>query len=407
LYSGDDEPIYNQLVGRSLRKTRQTDYTREGIDLGTPSTDMNAHSEKVDRAVSASQDPQRMRRQSTELSAATNAEPPIPTPLERKNPDITKNNAQSSLPKDPVPDRHSSAREEIVCKPLPKHPATLSPYDPSRFFAGSEHEKTQPARADLLKEAKTAAALHFESDLDTPRYDVPGQTYSPPVTQDTSLASELITIDLTLDGISDDCSPSSFSTHLPPAIKDVDPLTPIDSDTKDTTAGTSPDNTKELACPKIPSNARLNENPYQSIFKMAPPPKKKLYFDSEHAKKVLDGHLRNHAKATTTPIKFSFAVRHSASHADRFTFCPFTFFTMSLREFVAALPMDDKDQITGLCIRQYGLITSLRQVYLYNEEVFGNIRDEFIRYIESDIKNAKCTGKRLDYEISIEPIMDD
>ena len=148
------------------------------------------------------------------------------------------------------------------------------------------------------------------------------------------------------------------------------------------------------------------ENPYQARLDI--PSKKQPYVDCEHAKFVLDNHLRSHATNTDTPIKFAFAVRHCTGHADRFTFSPYSFFAMSLQEFVEALPMEDKEKIAGLCIRQYsGTITHLRQVYLYNEEVFGNIREEFMRHIENDIRKAKGMGKRLDYEISIEPLTDD
>ncbi|KAJ4131089.1 hypothetical protein NW768_006630 [Fusarium equiseti] len=149
-----------------------------------------------------------------------------------------------------------------------------------------------------------------------------------------------------------------------------------------------------------------SENPYRALLNI--PSKRQLYFDCEHARSVLDNHLRSHTTHTDTPIKFAFAVRHCTGHADRFTFSPYSFFDMTLQEFVEALPMEDKEKITGLCIRQYsGTVTHLRQVYLYNEEVFGNIREEFMRHIENDIRKAKCMGKRLDYEISIEPLTDD
>jgi hypothetical protein len=128
------------------------------------------------------------------------------------------------------------------------------------------------------------------------------------------------------------------------------------------------------------------------------------YYNPSTARRILNTHLRGHAKETATPIMFSFAVHHRTGHGDRFIFSPFDFFEMSLKEFIIALPMENKGLITGLCIRQYGPRLCLRQVYLYNEEVFGNIREQFLRHVENDIRGAKCDGKRLDYEISIEPL---
>ncbi|RGP70307.1 hypothetical protein FLONG3_7485 [Fusarium longipes] len=399
LFSGDDEPIYKQLVGRSQRKTRKTDYGLENTGLGESSTDANSDSEKVDRAVSPC-------REQPELPTPTNAEPAGHETVERENLDEATNNVENDSLQHSASEEQDSIHEEVVCKPLPSDSAKPFPCDRSPFVPESDHEQDPKGRAGIVKDNRTAAALHYESELAIPPCHVPGQAYLPPHTRNISLSSGSMPADLTPDGI-DDYSPTTLSTKLSPATEDINPIV-LDSDTKGSSARASTDNTKELSCPKIPKNAQLNENPYQSIFDMAPPLKKQLHFDSEHAKKILDSHLRNHAKATSTPIKFSFTVRHSASHADRFTFCPFAFFTtMSLEEFVAALPMEDKHHITGLCIRQYGPITCLRQVYLYNEEVFGNIRDEFIRHIESDIRKARSTGKRLDYEISIEPIVDD
>jgi hypothetical protein len=128
------------------------------------------------------------------------------------------------------------------------------------------------------------------------------------------------------------------------------------------------------------------------------------YYNPSTARRILSTHLRGYAKETATPIMFSFAVHHRTGHGDRFTFSPFDFFEMTLKEFIIALPMENKGLITGLCIRQYGPRLCLRQVYLYNEEVFGNIREQFLRHVERDIRGAKYDGKRLDYEISIEPL---
>ncbi|KAG5747099.1 hypothetical protein H9Q70_010228 [Fusarium xylarioides] len=128
-------------------------------------------------------------------------------------------------------------------------------------------------------------------------------------------------------------------------------------------------------------------------------------YDTAAARRLLSSHIRGHTTNTPTPLQFSFSF-HDGSHGDPFSISAVEFFTMTLRQFMDVLPMNDKEMIIGLCIRQYGPKFCLRQVYLYNEAVFGNIRQQFLRCIESDTRDVKNHGKRLDYEISIEPLTD-
>ncbi|EXL43570.1 hypothetical protein FOCG_13971 [Fusarium oxysporum f. sp. radicis-lycopersici 26381] len=128
-----------------------------------------------------------------------------------------------------------------------------------------------------------------------------------------------------------------------------------------------------------------------------------ISYDTAAARRLLSSHLRGHNTDTPTPLQFSFSF-HDGSHGDPFNISAVEFFTMTLKQFMDVLPMNDKEMITGLCIRQYGPKFCLRQVYLYNEDVFGNIRQQFLRCIESDTRDVKNHGKRLDYEISIEPL---
>ena len=116
---------------------------------------------------------------------------------------------------------------------------------------------------------------------------------------------------------------------------------------------------------------------------------------------------RKHSTVCSTQIiiQFSFSF-HDGSHGDPFSISAVEFFTMTLRQFMDVLPMNDKEMIVGLWIRQYWPKFCLRQVYLYNEAVFGNIRQQFLRCIESDTRDVRNHGKRLDYEISIEPLRD-
>ncbi|KAL9574448.1 hypothetical protein ACKAV7_001313 [Fusarium commune] len=128
-----------------------------------------------------------------------------------------------------------------------------------------------------------------------------------------------------------------------------------------------------------------------------------ISYDTAAARRLLSSHLRGHTTDTPTPLQFSFSF-HDGSHGDPFNMSALDFFTMTLKQFMDVLPMNHRELITGLCIRQYGPKFCLRQVYLYNEDVFGNIREQFLRCIESDTRDVKNHGKRLDYEISIEPL---
>jgi hypothetical protein len=130
---------------------------------------------------------------------------------------------------------------------------------------------------------------------------------------------------------------------------------------------------------------------------------KSISYDTAAARRLLSSHLRGYTQDTPTPIQFSFSF-HDGGHGDPFNISAVDFFSMTLKQFVEVLPMSHKEMITGLCIRQYGPKFCLRQVYLYNEDVFGNIREQFLRCIESDTRDVKNHGKRLDYEISIEPL---
>ncbi|QPC75370.1 hypothetical protein HYE68_006122 [Fusarium pseudograminearum] len=342
--------------------------------------------------------------------AALNAESTKPETPEEDIPADVRTIIQSSSSKDSVTDKPVCNYAPRV-KPLREKVANYSSRRHSRSVPQKGTDKTSTPTlgpqtdAKPQKEAETIAVRRLVSRLDTPNYVPEQQTCLPPLSQDNP-PSETIPVDLTLDGLPD--SPTFFRTKDPSATKNTNPYIPNDIDDKYATARTIQAEANESPFIKTCKDTS-NENPYHSLFKMATPKKKhvhfdpelvsndkKPHFDSEHAKKILNSHLRNHAKATSTPIRFSFSMRHSASHADMFKFSPIAFFTMSLRELVAALPMEDKDQISGLCIRQYGLVVCLRQVYLYNEEVFGNVRDEFISYVETDIWNAKCTGAKLD-----------
>ncbi|KAF9773068.1 hypothetical protein IL306_009182 [Fusarium sp. DS 682] len=181
---------------------------------------------------------------------------------------------------------------------------------------------------------------------------------------------------------------------------------------------------------ETPSNPAVNDNQSkvgQNLAKEMPPPASlpktsppregqstlmakaesgNLAYDPEAARRFLAAHLCGYTKDTLTPIKFSFSVHHLGGHGDPFNISPVDFFSMTLKKFMDILPMDHKEMITRLCIRQYGPKFCLRQVYLYNEDVFGNIREHFLRRIESDTRDEKNHGKRLDYEISFEPLRD-
>ncbi|KAL6919685.1 hypothetical protein FSST1_003711 [Fusarium sambucinum] len=418
LFVSDDELIRDQLVDCNSSEIKQDTFNVE-CD-GLPG-DLPANAE---HAV-----PQTLEENNPTTAKAEPAEPAVPQTLEENNPRDVTENIQNNPPKDSVPERTSSSDVQgtIFCKPL-REKVTSSPYNPYRPVFEKETE-TPKAGISHRKKTKVNAVSRFRSRLNSPMY-VPEQTYTPPVFRDAFVFSgpseppessaylETKTTNFTPDGMpADGYSDSFFTTNPPLPIKVTNvPINHVidNKDGQGRAIGDKTDKAEELPYKKAFTDSSLNKNPYQSVVKIPMAsekglfPENKLNFDSEHAKHVLDSHLRNHAKGTTTPIRFSFSLRHSNSHTNRINnISSFDFFTMSLREFVVALPLKDKDQISGLCIRQYGPITHLRQVYLYNEDVFGNIRDEFIRYIESDISDAKCTGRPLDYEISIEPIMDD
>lgn len=280
-----------------------------------------------------------------------------------EDPENARKKVKEAVPHESATERRSSVLDETTISVRPTNAAPLS------------HGCSEPGENMMVPQAHMSylGEVENESKLDA-------TTHFAGPSHGLSIAPGQIPVDLTddIDGISDSWA---LGDDL-----------------------TAPKGLDDMRGPRFPREKC--ENPYQALLDI--PSKKQPYFDCEHAKSVLDNHLRSHATHTDTPLKFAFAVRHCTGHADRFTFSPYSFFAMSLQEFVEALPMEDKEKITGLCIRQYsGTITHLRQVYLYNEEVFGNIREEFMRHIENDIKKAKCMGKRLDYEISIEPLTDD
>ncbi|KAF4449419.1 hypothetical protein F53441_7281 [Fusarium austroafricanum] len=169
----------------------------------------------------------------------------------------------------------------------------------------------------------------------------------------------------------------------------------------------SPKPVKEIS-PHLTEKAETKASPPAEPLKLVVPKTDDdvdIGYNATAARQFLSTHLRGHAKATVTPIMFSFSI-HLTNDGDRLKLSPFDFFEMTLKKFMMILPLENKDTVTGLCIRQYGPKFCIRQVFLYNEDVFGNIREQFLRYIESDTKEPKNHGKRLDYEISIEPLRD-
>ncbi|KAG8350175.1 hypothetical protein FVEN_g11641 [Fusarium venenatum] len=244
-----------------------------------------------------------------DLPAAANAEHAVPQTLEENNPRDVAENIQSNPPEDSAPERPSSSdvQDTIFCKPL-REKVTSSPYNPYRPVFEKE---TETPKAGIYRRKRPKLMQYPASDRGSIRRynkDDPGRAI-----------------------------------------------------------GDKTDKADELPYKKAFTDSSLNKNPYQSVVKIPMAsekglfPENKLNFDSEHVKHVLDSHLRNHAKGTTTPIWFSFSLRHSNSHTNRINnISSFDFFTMSLREFVVALPLKDKDQISGLFILKYGPITHLR-----------------------------------------------
>ncbi|KAM0344382.1 hypothetical protein ACHAPU_007566 [Fusarium lateritium] len=344
-FHAQEEDLYSQLEGRAKRRTRQKDYGREGSELGP----FTCRFPTVDRAFSVNRDPFCMNRQSI-------AAPVAPMTVETMGTSAEDDGTAESA----VPGRDSfvgSAHEicsEIVYKPPPKPLATPAPevyvaFEPGDAEMGvieEEHAVTAPQ--------ENTAASSPQSDTNTSSKGSKGTTKSP--------------------------NPQDTITSRRPG------------------SGRA----KTLPYNPIPKNS-----PSTDAFLLQKPKTKfpgETNYNSCNAKRILNAHLRGRAKETATPIMFSFAVHHRTGHGDRFTFSPYDFFGMTLNKFMIALPMENKGLIAGLCIRQYGPRLCLRQVYLYNEEVFGNIREEFMRHVETDISCAKHDGRRLDYEISIEPL---
>jgi hypothetical protein len=368
-FHSQEEGLYSQLEGRANRRTRQKDYGREGYELGPFSSRFGT----VDRAVSVNRDPFMMNRLSVAAPVAPMGGPTEPT-IE-SNDGAAENNGRS--PRTSVAPRRNSfvsathdTRSQIVDKPLPKPSAPVAQQKSGEFGFENNAEIAPMEEEYVATEPQEArAASHPQSDGDI---------------------SSKVLDDAT-------ASPGPVDTILPPVDVPLAENNPIITSIRPSsgTSKTSPDTT-------IQKNSPSTDGLPLQIPK--PGIQSNTYYNPSTARRILNTHLRGYAKETATPIMFSFAVHHRTGHGDRFTFSPFDFFEMSLKKFIIALPMENKGLITGLCIRQYGPQLCLRQVYLYNEEMFGNIREQFLRHVENDIRGAKYDGKRLDYEISIEPL---
>ncbi|KAF4999190.1 hypothetical protein FGRMN_2649 [Fusarium graminum] len=356
-FHAQEEDLYSQLEGRAKRRTRQRDYGREGSELGPFTSRFPA----IDRAISVNRDPFCMNRQSVAAPVAPMAVETIGRSTESER--VDDGTTESVLPRrDSFVSSAHEIRSQIMYKPPPKPSATPAREIDTAFEPGDADMGTMEEEHAVTAPQENRAALS-QNDTDT----------SPKGSKSTTN------------------SPNLWETVIPPATRN-----PITS--------------------RRPGSGRAKTLPYNSVPKnplsteafLLQMPKTKFHsethYNSANAERILNTHLRGHAKETATPIMFSFAVHHRTGHGDRFKFSPFDFFAMTLKEFMTALPMENKGLIAGLCIRQYGPRLCLRQVYLYNEEVFGNIREEFMRHIETDISCAKHDGKRLDYEISIEPL---
>ncbi|KAF5663075.1 hypothetical protein FHETE_7642 [Fusarium heterosporum] len=360
-FHAQEEDLYSQLEGRAKRRTRQKDYGREGSEFGP----FTSRFPTIDRAISVNRDPFCMNRRSV-------AAPVAPMAIETIEPSAGSERVDYGTAESVVPRRDSfvssahEIRSQIVYKPPPKPSSSTSDREIDTAF--------KPGDADMgTMEEEHAATAPQESRAALSQNDT-----------DTSSKGSKGTTD----------SPNPQETVLPPTTQ-----SPI------TSRRPGSGHAKTLPYNPIPKN-----HPSAEAFLLQMPKTKfhsETNYNPANAKRILDTHLRGHAKETATPIMFSFAVHHRTGHGDRFKFSPFDFFAMTLKTFMAALPMENKGLIAGLCIRQYGPRLCLRQVYLYNEEVFGNIREEFMRHVETDISCAKHDGKRLDYEISIEPLTED
>ncbi|KAM0442467.1 hypothetical protein ACHAQK_004160 [Fusarium lateritium] len=366
-FHSQEEGLYSQLEGRANRRTRQKDYGREGYELGPFSSRFGT----VDRAVSVNRDPFMMNRLSVAAPVAPMGGPM--GPIIEGDSGAAENNGRSS--RNSVASRRDSfgssthdTRSQIVYKPLPK-PSAMADQ-----VAGDDFEPENGAEMAPMEEHAST---------------VPQEVRATSHPQDVGDISSKRPDNATT-------SPSPVDTSIPPVGEPINQNNPIV-----TTRPSSGPSKTSLETP-IQKNSPSAEGFPLQIPK--PAFRSNAYYNPSNARRILNAHLRGHARETATPIMFSFAVHHRTGHGDRFTFSPFDFFEMTLKKFIIALPMENKGLITGLCIRQYGPKLCLRQVYLYNEEVFGNIREQFLRHVENDIRGAKYDGKRLDYEISIEPL---
>ncbi|KAH6960800.1 hypothetical protein DER45DRAFT_611730 [Fusarium avenaceum] len=364
-FHSQEEGLYSQLEGRANRRTRQKDYGREGYELGPFSSRFGT----VDRAVSVNRDPFMMDRLSVAAPIAPMGGPTGPT-MESDG-GAAENNGRSSRAS-VVPRRDSfvssthDTRSQIVFKPssIPSAPVTQQEGGESAFEKNAEMAPMEEHVVTVTREERAASHPQSHGDISSEKGD--DATASP-----------------------------SPDTIIRPVDVPITRNNPITTSARPGPSKTSPDTPIQKNSPSA------DGFPLQML---KPGLQNNTHYNPSIARRILSTHLRGYAKETATPIMFSFAVHHRTGHGDRFTFSPFDFFEMSLKEFIIALPMENKGLITGLCIRQYGPRLCLRQVYLYNEEMFGNIREQFLRHVERDIRGAKYDGKRLDYEISIEPL---
>ncbi|KAM0250589.1 hypothetical protein ACHAP5_002119 [Fusarium lateritium] len=366
-FHSQEEGLYSQLEGRANRRTRQKDYGREGYELGPFSSRFGT----VDRAVSVNRDPFMMNRLSVAAPVAPMGGPM--GPIMESDGGAAENNGRSS--RNSVAPRRDSfgssthdTRSQIVYKPLPK------PLAMADQVVGDDFEPENGAEMALMEE-HTAFAPQEVRATSHPQNDGDISSKRP----DNATAS-----------------PSPVDTIIPPVDELITQNNPIIT--------TRPSSGPPKTSPETPIQKNSPSSEAFPLQTNKPGLQSNTYYNPSTARRILNAHLRGHARETATPIMFSFAVHHRTGHGDRFTFSPFDFFEMTLKKFIIALPMENKGLITGLCIRQYGPKLCLRQVYLYNEEVFGNIREQFLRQVENDIRGAKYDGKRLDYEISIEPL---
>ncbi|KAM0564604.1 hypothetical protein ACHAPJ_000819 [Fusarium lateritium] len=135
-------------------------------------------------------------------------------------------------------------------------------------------------------------------------------------------------------------------------------------------------------------------------------PQEKASYFYENIQYALATHPIGPTEYPASLKMFSFIVYENDMHADSWEFSQFDFFNISLRKFVNVLPIRDKALLKGLTIYQKGQKVCMRQVYLYNEAKWNNIRGDFLSDIREDLTAAKQDGTRMDYEIIIKPIRD-